>query len=112
MLPKPNLSLKPNCSWLFYLLWVAILAVSVHDGMLVVSNRWTIGEDERNPVGRFLLDAANGEIWLLLVTKAAGTIVVGTALLLVFWARPRLGWTACLALTAVQSALLVVLTFT
>lgn len=106
------MSLKLNSTWLFYLLWGVILAVSVHDGMLVISNRKTIGEDERNPVGRALLEIADGDIWLLLVTKGAGTIVVGTALLLVFWARPKLGWTACIALTIVQSALLAVLTFT
>src|SRR5437868_768341 len=103
-------ALKP--ARLFYVLWAAILAISVYDGMLVLCNRWTIAEDERNPVGRLLLDVADGEIWLLLAAKAAGTIAAGAALLMVFWARPQLGWTACLALTAMQFVLLLVLTLT
>lgn len=106
------MTLKPTSTWLFYLLWGAILAISVHDGMLVIANRRTIGADERNPVGRWLLEMAQGEIWLLLLVKGAGTIVVGTALLLVFWARPRLGWTACIALAVAQTLLLAVLTLT
>lgn len=103
---------KPSHAWLFYLLWTAILVVSVHDGILVYAHQATIGSDERNPIGRWLLHLADGEIWLFLVVKALGTTFVGAILLLMFWRRPKWGWIACIALVILQGLLLWVLTST
>lgn len=103
---------RPRYAWLFYFLWAAILAVSVHDGILVYAHQATIGADERNPMGRWLLQVAEGSIWLFLLVKTAGTIVVGAVLLMMFWRRPKWGWVACISLVVGQGILLWVLTST
>ena len=75
---------------LFFGLWMFIIGVSVHDGYLVLTSRTVIDETEQNPVGQWLLRINRGDIWLLLLVKAAGTILVGTLLLLLRTIRPRL----------------------
>jgi hypothetical protein len=100
-----------SLTWLFYSLWGSILAISIHDGLLVVANRHMILEHERNPAGLLLLQLAGGEVWLLVAAKTLGTIAAGAALLLIFWVRPRFGWAACIALAALQFVLLAFLSF-
>ena len=67
---------------LYYTLWIVIVAVSVHDGYLVLLNRRTIAEVERNPLGRWLIAADMGNVRFFLVAKVLGTIVAATVLVL------------------------------
>ena len=104
---------RPCVRWstlLYYTLWIMIVAVSVHDGYLVLLNRWTIAQDERNPLGRWLISADGGNVRLLLVAKLLGTIGVATVLLVLFWKKPRLAWVVCTSLALMQIWLVVYLT--
>ena len=58
-----------------------IMAVSVHDAVLVALNEDVIVHMERNPVGRWLIAQGSGEIWLFLAVKLVGTAIVGAVLL-------------------------------
>jgi hypothetical protein len=94
---------------LFFLAWLLIIGISVHDGYLVLLYRWSIGSFEQNPLGRLLLAAGGGDIWLLLIVKALGTACVSSILLLIYWSRPFLGCTICFAIAALQLLLLLFL---
>src|SRR5262245_45689101 len=62
-------------------LWLFIGLVSLFDGFLVVRFRDVILEVEQNPVGALLLDLDHGSPGLFLRTKAAGTLLVLSALI-------------------------------
>jgi hypothetical protein len=93
----------------FASLWMVIVAISVHDGFLVLAHRGIIAEEERNPFGNLLLRWNHGDVWLLLTAKAAGTICAAALLLILYWRRPPLGWVACAATAAFQVILLLFL---
>jgi hypothetical protein len=93
----------------FWLLWLVIVGVSVHDGYLVLALRSAIAEAELNPLGRWLIDCNGGDIWLFLAIKAIGTLAASSFLLWLYWLRPRLGWTACAGICLLQLALLIFL---
>ena len=69
-------------------IWIA--AVSVHDAVLVVVHHELIGQFERNPLGRLLLQLHGGEVWLFVLVKLAGTAAVCTILVRLFLTRSRL----------------------
>jgi hypothetical protein len=94
----------------YYSLWTMIVAVSVHDGYLVLLNRWTIAVDEQNPLGRCLIAADSGDIRFLLAAKTVGTIAAAAVLLVLFWKQPRLAWVVCVVLALLQLWLVVHLT--
>src|SRR5688572_19948483 len=91
---------------LFFGVWLFVIGASVHDGFLVLANRQVMINDERNPVGRWLVERNGGDIWLLLAVKAIGTITAATLLLVLFWTVPRLAWIACIAVAAFHVVLL------
>ncbi|MEO2008183.1 MAG: hypothetical protein ABGX22_05785 [Pirellulaceae bacterium] len=95
---------------LYYMLWTLIVAVSVHDGYLVLLNRWTIAVDEMNPVGRWLIATNGGDVRFLLITKLTGTIVAAAILLILYWRKPRLAWIICPIVAVAQTGLAVYLT--
>jgi len=90
-------------------MWLLIIGVSVHDGLLVLCNRLVIAEEELNPVGQWLLVCNGGDIWLFLAVKALGTLAASSILLWLYWLRPSLGWTACAAVCLLQLVLMVLL---
>ena len=96
---------------LYYMLWIMILAVSVHDGYLVLLNRQTIAQDEQNPLGRWLIEADGGDVRFLLLFKLIGTITVATVLLVVFSKHPLQAWIVCAVIALAQACLLVYLTY-
>ena len=93
----------------FLLMWLFIIGVSVHDGLLVLSNRMVMNEFELNPIGRWLLHSNGGDIWLLLAVKALGTLAASSILLWLYWLRPRVGWTVCAGVCLLQLTLLIFL---
>lgn len=85
--------------------------VSVHDAMLIVFNHEIIYEVEQNPVGRWLMEAQDGEIWLFVIVKLAGTAVVCAVLISLYRFRPRFALIVAVAIAGFQAGLLYYLTF-
>jgi hypothetical protein len=93
----------------FLLMWLFIIGVSVHDGLLVLSHRIVMSDSELNPIGRWLIHSNGGDIWLLLAVKTLGTLAASSILLWLYWLRPRLGWTVCAGVCLLQLTLLIFL---
>lgn len=79
---------------------------SAYDGYLVVRTGDMIGDFERNPIGRFLIEYNNGDPSLFLRVKAAGTVLALSALSLLHRRSLRLASPVEVALVAFQSGLL------
>jgi hypothetical protein len=102
--PRHRLSLAyvGLCAW--------IAGVSVHDAVLVVVHHNLISQTEQNPVGRWLIDV-QGDIWLFVSLKLAGTAVVCTVLVRLYRYRHRLAFVVALAVACFQLWLLIHLHF-
>jgi hypothetical protein len=95
----------------FTALWLLIVSISAYDGCWVLANRNILSSVEENPLGRLLLHWNQGDVWLLLMLKCAGTIVAATAMLVLYWSRPRIAWVACAATACFQLCLLLYLVY-
>jgi hypothetical protein len=95
---------------LFFALWLFVILVSVIDGYLVLRNRHHLFE--MNPVGRFLIQMNGGQVWYLLATKFAGTVLACALLLLVYWKKQALGIIIAASLAVLQMGLLLFLLLT
>ncbi len=95
----------------FAMLCMFVMAVSVHDAMLVVLNADVILEVERNPVGRWLIELQRGDVWLFVLTKFLGTAVVCSILVMMYEFRVRHGLLAVGGVASFQMILLCYLTF-
>jgi tryptophan-rich sensory protein len=94
---------------LFYLLWAIIIAVSVHDWYLVIINHRSISKDERNPVGRWLIEVNDGGIAYFLIAILIGTIIAATVILLIHWSNRRLALVVAGVVSCFQILLLIYL---
>ncbi len=99
----------PYRSILFAGLLLFIAAVSVHDAMLVVLLDDLIQEFERNPVGSWLLEVAQGSVWLFVLVKLLGTSLVGAGQVMIYQWRPRMALASTGALAGFQLGLLLYL---
>jgi hypothetical protein len=90
----------------FMAVWLFIIAVSVYDGFCVIAARSTIQSVERNPIGRWLIKANSGDIWLLLAAKTIGTVIAASLLLWLHSIRPHIGWIVCVSVAGIQLLLL------
>ena len=95
----------------FFTLWLFIIFVSAIDGYLVFRYRQLIHSTELNPLGRMLISASGGQIWMLLGVKLAGTIAACAVLLLVYWKNDFRGTLIAAAVAAAQLTLLAFLLF-
>jgi hypothetical protein len=93
----------------FAILLLFIAAVSVHDVMLVVLNHEVILAYEQNPVGRWLIEANGGAVWLFITIKLFCTSMVCTVLFGLYEYRRRLGFAAAGGLAVFQAMLLLYL---
>jgi tryptophan-rich sensory protein len=93
----------------FLAAWVFIAFVSVHDGYLVLKHAGVMEDEERNPVGLYLISLAGGEVWMLLGAKAVGTVLACAAMLILFMANPRLGLAVTHGVACFQFGLLLYL---
>ncbi|HET6328340.1 MAG TPA: hypothetical protein VFG04_26900 [Planctomycetaceae bacterium] len=84
-------------------------AVSVYDGYLVIRTGDEITHFEKNPVGLFLIEHNHGDPTVFLLAKAAGTIVVLTALTAIYRRSHRIAFSVASALMLFQAGLLVFL---
>ena len=90
----------------FAMLCMLVMAVSVHDGMLVVLNADVILEVERNPVGRWLIDFQHGEVWLFVLLKLFCTALVCSILAMLYEFRAHLALAAVGGIALFQMTLL------
>ena len=93
----------------FGCLVLVITAVSVHDAALVVLHYHVIGETEKNPVGRWLIDMQSGDVRLFVLLKMCGTAVVCAVLVTIYRRRRRLAFTVAGAVACFQLGLLLFL---
>ena len=90
---------------------ILIALISVHDAVLLIVNHSTSNHFEQNPVGRWLLQAAGGEVWLFVAIKLLATSLVATALFAIYDWNPRKAWLVMTATAVFQLCLLWYLTF-
>jgi hypothetical protein len=88
----------------FAVLFVA--AVSIYDGYLVIRTGDLIVEFEKNPVGLFLIQYNHSDPSLFLRLKAAGTVVVLSAVVGLHRQSPRIAIPVCGALVVFQAGLM------
>jgi hypothetical protein len=99
----------PYRAILFAGLLLFIAAVSVHDAVLVVLLEDLIQEFERNPVGSWLIEIAQGSVWLFVFVKLMGTSLVGAAQVMIYQWRPHLALASTTVLAGFQLVLLLYL---
>jgi hypothetical protein len=93
----------------FALLWLFVASVSVHDGYRALWSRHVLEHLERNPLGLWLIQLGGGDVVLLLLAKAAGTVIACAVLLWIYSRKPVLGLWLCGVLALVQLTLLLYL---
>jgi hypothetical protein len=86
-----------------------VAAVSVHDAVLVILHHNVIGHVEQNPIGKWLIAAQQGDVWLFIFLKLCGTAVVCAILVTLYRWRRRLAWAAMVGLIGFQFFLLLYL---
>ena len=86
------------CAW--------IVAVSAHDVVLVVVYHDVIEQLERNALGRRLIEAHDGDVWLFVWLKCVGTATVGAVLVTLYRYRVRVAVTVAVVLAGLQLVLL------
>ena len=100
---------RPDRRTLFVLLWLFVIFVSVFDGYLAVRYRHELHRTELNPVGKWLIQLNDGQVWILLVAKFVGTVAAATFVLLINSYWPRLGLAVAGAVAGLQLCLLLYL---
>lgn len=85
---------------------IFVAAVSFYDGYLVVRTGDMIVEFEKNPVGLFLIEYNHSDPSLFLQLKAAGTVLVISAVVGLHRQSPRIAIPVCGALVAFQAGLM------
>jgi hypothetical protein len=95
---------RPAAFLAFCCLW--ILAVSAHDAALVVVHHDVIAQLERNPMGRQLIQMHNGDVWLFVWVKCAGTATVGAVLVTLYRYHARVALCVAAVLAGFQLLLL------
>ena len=103
-LPWPSANLL-----IFGVLLLFVASVSVHDAMLVALHDEIIAQVEKNPVGRWLIELARGEVWLFIVVKLAGTSVVCAVLLMLYERCKPVAFAVAAAVAGFQLGLLLFL---
>ena len=95
----------------FPILISLIAAVSMYDTALIVVFSDTIGIMEENPMGRWLLNIGDGNVWLFVRAKLAGTITVLSVLTLMYLRRSKKAFPVTSSIAAYQTGLFTYLTF-
>ncbi len=88
-----------------------VVAISVHDAMLVVLNADIISQAERNPVGKCLIELQGGDVWLFVLAKLTGTAIACSVLVTLYELRARLALVASVGVACFQMVLLCYLIF-
>ena len=108
LLSKPS---NPIRSWTPFFISVLLFVggVSAYDGYLVVRTGPMIRDFERNPVGLYLINCADGSPDIFLRVKAAGTLLTLVGLAVLHRHSKRLAGPVEFALVVFQGGLLLFL---
>jgi hypothetical protein len=104
-----NTPAQRRLSPLLVALWLFVIFASVFDGYLALLHRDSLPVDERNPLGRALIELNGGRVWYLLTAKLLGTVAAASLILLTYVHHPRLGMTATVVVACLQLYLLMYL---
>jgi hypothetical protein len=88
-----------------------VVAISVHDAMLVILNSDVISQAERNPIGKWLIERQGGDVWLFVLVKLAGTAIACAVLVTLYEFRVHLALVASVGVACFQTVLLWYLIF-
>src|SRR6185437_2869852 len=91
----------------FPALWLFIGAVSAMDCYLVFRFRDLMWELEENPIGQYLIGLDNGNVFVFILTKAAGTVVVMCVLAGLYVYRRRWSFPITGSIAAFQFTLII-----
>jgi hypothetical protein len=83
-----------------------IAMISVHDALLLIVNHEVIHEEERNPLGQWLISMDGGEVRLFVLVKLLGTSIVCATLIRLFAYQRRMAMLSASVLAGLQLALL------
>lgn len=95
----------------FGFLLILVMAISVHDTVLIVVNHQIISDMEQNPIGVWLLSLNDGSVWPFVFLKLAGTSLVGAVLITIYRRHKEIGFGCTVGLAAIQVSLLLYLSF-
>ncbi len=87
-------------------LWLSIGIISAIDIYWSIFLQEVLVETELNPIGKFLITVAGGDIALFMFCKVAGLVVVLGILVILYHYRKRLAWAAILGVSVFQFWLL------
>jgi len=93
----------------YFTAWYFIVVVSAIDGYLVFRHRYEMLDFEKNPLGLWLIQLNEGNVWYFLVAKLVGTIVVCGTLLTVSHFNKRLGFTLTITVAIIQLGVVLIL---
>jgi hypothetical protein len=89
---------------------VVIAAVSLYDAYLIVRFSDMISLMERNPMGLWLLDIADGQVGVFVRVKLAGTVMVLSLLMLMCKMRMSMLFPVTTTIASWQTGLMIYLT--
>ena len=87
---------------LYCILWVFIGMVAATDVYWSIITQEQLYDIELNPIGRYLINKADGDVALFMGLKVAGTVVVLGVLTLLYKYKKRWAWACMITLTVVQ----------
>ena len=87
-------------------MFVWIWSVSMLDHYLTIKLSETINEYEKNPIGRFLLDADGGNVALFMTLKMIGLWLICLVLIFLYKWRPKYAMISAFVLSTIQLALI------
>ena len=93
----------------FAQLWVFIGVVSAVDLYISIKTREYLYEMEMNPIGRFLIEADDGDVALFMGIKCAGTVIALGIMILLYHFKRRWAWYSIYSLAIMQIAVLAML---
>ena len=93
----------------FGLLLLLIASVSVHDATLVVLNDQVILDYEKNPVGRWLIEANGGSVWIFFTVKLFCCAVVCALLVCMYENARKTSFIVAGAISIIQVTLFIYL---
>jgi hypothetical protein len=85
---RNSVSYSQSSCW-FAILCCFIAAVSVHDAYLLLHYRQVMLENEKNPIGRWLIEVGGGDVKLFVAVKLTTTAVVCSFLVWMYQRHPR-----------------------
>ena len=96
---------------IIFILTLVSVVISIIDIYWSIKNQDTLLKDELNPLGKFLIKSDDGDVALFMTVKAAGTMVVGFTIPIIYWLNNKWGLTIGLGVTSFQIVLFAYLYF-